>query len=77
MRTNYSSRTLEDILYRAEERGIRMEVLDLAAKLSSNSSTTFFDSIVEAYTIVKYKKNDRGDNTRDKHINSEQSTSRR
>jgi hypothetical protein len=77
MRTNYSSRTLEDILYRAEERGIRMEVLDLAAKLSSNSSTTFFDSIVEAYTIVKYKKNDRGNNTRDKHINSEQSTSRR
>lgn len=57
MNKNYSSKTLEDILYDAENHGIRHEVLELATKLNKDKTYDFFYSIIEAYTIIKSKKN--------------------
>lgn len=71
MRDYYSSRTLEELLYNAEECGIQHEVLELASKLSKDPTLDFFTSILEAYNIVKSRTYDREDSSRNKCTDSE------
>ena len=68
----YTSKSLEDILFDAERYGIREEVLVLANRLSNDSGKDFFESIFEAYNILKSKvnSNESGRNSRDKHTDS-------
>jgi hypothetical protein len=51
----YTSKSLEDILFDAEKYGIREDVLVLANKLSNEFDKDFFNSIFEAYNILKSK----------------------
>lgn len=51
----YTSKSLEDVLFDAEKYGIREEVLVLANELNKSSNEDFFQSIFEAYNILKSK----------------------
>lgn len=53
----YTSKSLEDVLFDAEKYGIREEVLVLANELNKSSNEDFFQSIFEAYNILKSKVN--------------------
>lgn len=55
MRKNYSSKSLEDLLFKAEKKGIRKQVIDLAYELNREHKVDFFDSFFDAYLLIKTK----------------------
>lgn len=71
MRRNYSSKSLEDLLFEAEKKGIRKKVIDLAYELNKDHKVDFFDSFFDAYLLIKTQnKSDNGADTRNKHTHS-------
>ena len=71
MRKHYNSKSLEDLLFEAEKKGIRKQVIDLAYELNREHNVDFFDSFFDAYLIVKTQNIcNNGENTGNKYTHS-------